>query len=244
MLRLFRSIRQNLLRENKTVQYLKYAIGEVVLIMVGIFLALQLNNWNEERKARAQEKVILAEIHEEFLYNRAEWDINLGRYHEVHALLDSLYKTFPLDLETVDLDELANTLNRAHFSGDYDDSSTSIDKLKNSSFDILSSDELRALLLRWEVLAEDHAQVEGMTLDFYQEQFVPALRASLRRPYREGLKDPRSDLDFLTTVEFENLIRDRRGTVHNLFRLETEEDDSRNIVKVMDRIIELSKPEE
>ena len=49
MLRFFRSIRQQLLNENKTVKYLKYAVGEVLLIMVGIFLALQLNNWNEGR---------------------------------------------------------------------------------------------------------------------------------------------------------------------------------------------------
>ena len=51
---LFRSIRMNLLNENKTYKYLKYAIGEIVLIIVGIMIALQLNNWNEDRKAQAE----------------------------------------------------------------------------------------------------------------------------------------------------------------------------------------------
>jgi uncharacterized protein YkvS len=50
MIKFFRRIRQQLLAENKTGKYLKYAIGEIVLVMIGIILALQVNNWNEERK--------------------------------------------------------------------------------------------------------------------------------------------------------------------------------------------------
>jgi hypothetical protein len=50
MIKLFRKIRQNLLSEGKTGKYFKYAIGEIVLVMIGILLALQVNNWNEERK--------------------------------------------------------------------------------------------------------------------------------------------------------------------------------------------------
>jgi hypothetical protein len=57
MIKFFRKIRMNLLTENtsgkpanRTGRYLKYAIGEVILVMIGILLALQINNWNEERK--------------------------------------------------------------------------------------------------------------------------------------------------------------------------------------------------
>ena len=38
------------MEENKTGKYLKYAIGEIVLVVIGILIALQINNWNEERK--------------------------------------------------------------------------------------------------------------------------------------------------------------------------------------------------
>ena len=50
MIRFFRKIRQNLLLESKTGKYLKYAFGEIVLVVIGILIALQINNWNEQVK--------------------------------------------------------------------------------------------------------------------------------------------------------------------------------------------------
>ena len=50
MIKFFRHIRQNLIMENKTSKYLKYAIGEIVLVVIGILIALQINTWNEQRK--------------------------------------------------------------------------------------------------------------------------------------------------------------------------------------------------
>tara|TARA_R110002073_G_scaffold319700_2_gene494514 strand:+ start:4351 stop:5088 length:738 start_codon:yes stop_codon:yes gene_type:complete len=50
MIKFFRKIRQNLLMENKTGKYFKYAIGEIVLVVIGILIALSINNWNENRK--------------------------------------------------------------------------------------------------------------------------------------------------------------------------------------------------
>ena len=47
MIKFFRQIRQRLLMENKTSKYFKYAIGEIVLVVIGILIALQINNWNE-----------------------------------------------------------------------------------------------------------------------------------------------------------------------------------------------------
>ena len=50
MIKFFRNIRQQLLGEGKTSRYFKYAVGEVLLVVVGILIALQINNWNLERK--------------------------------------------------------------------------------------------------------------------------------------------------------------------------------------------------
>ena len=53
MIKFFRRIRYDLIEKNKTGKYLKYAIGEIILVVIGILIALQINNWNEENKKKA-----------------------------------------------------------------------------------------------------------------------------------------------------------------------------------------------
>jgi hypothetical protein len=67
MIKFFRHIRQSLIMENKTSKYLKYAIGEIILVVIGILIALQINNWNEERKNDKFESDIVALIYNNLL---------------------------------------------------------------------------------------------------------------------------------------------------------------------------------
>jgi predicted RNase H-like nuclease (RuvC/YqgF family) len=62
MIKFFRKIRQNLLMENKTGKYFKYAIGEIVLVVIGILIALQINNANENRKISETKKEYYRQI--------------------------------------------------------------------------------------------------------------------------------------------------------------------------------------
>jgi len=62
MLKFFRHIRQNQIMENKTGKYFKYAIGEIILVVIGILIALQINNWNQNRIERNKENLILTEL--------------------------------------------------------------------------------------------------------------------------------------------------------------------------------------
>ena len=63
MIKFFRIIRKSLLMENNSSKYLKYAIGEIVLVVIGILIALQINNWNEHRKEKLQLKTALQSIY-------------------------------------------------------------------------------------------------------------------------------------------------------------------------------------
>ena len=63
MIKFFRKIRYDLIEKNKTGKYFKYAIGEILLVVIGILIALQINNWNENRKIQVEEIKLLTNIH-------------------------------------------------------------------------------------------------------------------------------------------------------------------------------------
>ena len=69
MIKFFRKIRQNLLMENKTGKYLKYAFGEILLVIIGILIALSINGWNEDRKLNNEEKNSLKDLRTEITSN-------------------------------------------------------------------------------------------------------------------------------------------------------------------------------
>jgi len=69
MFRFFRQIRQSLIMNNKTSKYLKYAIGEILLVVIGILFALQINTWNQNRQDRIHEQQILKQLLTEYTNN-------------------------------------------------------------------------------------------------------------------------------------------------------------------------------
>jgi hypothetical protein len=73
MIKFFRKIRQNLISQGKTGKYFKYAIGEIILVVIGIIIALQINNANELRKNKDEEAVMLSNIKEDFLATRSNF---------------------------------------------------------------------------------------------------------------------------------------------------------------------------
>jgi hypothetical protein len=79
MIKFFRSIRQQLLAENKTGKYLKYAIGEIVLVVIGILIALSINNWNEERKVIIKEKNYVRSIYQDLKRDFSNIEKNLDK---------------------------------------------------------------------------------------------------------------------------------------------------------------------
>lgn len=78
MIKFFRKIRYNLMSENKTGKYLKYAIGEIILVVIGILIALQINNWNEQRKIENKGKAYINEIYKELKTEISNIDLILN----------------------------------------------------------------------------------------------------------------------------------------------------------------------
>ena len=80
MIKFFRKIRQKLLSENKLSKYLIYAIGEIILVVIGILIALQINNWNEEAKKKQELNLNLTNLQEEIEHNLYYIERGLKRF--------------------------------------------------------------------------------------------------------------------------------------------------------------------
>lgn len=109
MIKFFRNIRKKFASENKVAPYIRYAIGEIVLVVIGILIALQINNWNQSRLERIEEKNILATLHDEFLENKKMLDSATLVYKNAmnsNIVIMNLIGKSVDELNTYDLDSL------------------------------------------------------------------------------------------------------------------------------------------
>ena len=92
MIKFFRKIRYNLMEKNKTGKYFKYAIGEIILVVIGILIALQINNWNEKRKLQNETNTYLNQKLENLKEDRLRLfeirDIRLDKTEKSKYVLD------------------------------------------------------------------------------------------------------------------------------------------------------------
>ena len=102
MIKFFRRIRRNLLSEGKTGKYFKYAIGEIVLVVIGILIALQINNWNINVQERNTEKLNLIALKEEFKENKEKLSEVIGLNNAIIEDTEKLIQTFKIEtLDTI-----------------------------------------------------------------------------------------------------------------------------------------------
>ncbi|MET1258292.1 DUF6090 family protein [Flagellimonas sp. DF-77] len=117
MIKFFRRIRQTLLTENKFSKYLLYAIGEIILVVIGIMIALQINNWNEEQQTAGVLNQFVSEFKKELEYNiqDLERSISLMEFH-----MEEKKKLLTLTtLETVSLDSLEAQIESKYINVSY-----------------------------------------------------------------------------------------------------------------------------
>jgi hypothetical protein len=149
--------------ENKTSNYLKYAIGEIVLVVIGILIALQVNNWNEQRKENnelMQYKLRLIRQFQKDSSNLSSFNKGYGYVKPIFKTLDSTFREnlkgnvkkdsvikIPIFItlqseflsETYALDELKNTGKMSIFKNDsLKDILTEYQNLINHQHDIIS----------------------------------------------------------------------------------------------------------
>jgi hypothetical protein len=136
--------------ENKTGKYFKYAIGEIVLVVIGILIALQINNWNQARQFQNEEKVILKNIHTEFLENRNA--LQLGLEENIQGCKASiiLLNLVGQNRELIQQQNLDSLMYVMLDTGSFRPSENTIsDLLQSGKLQLLKNENLKNLLYKW-----------------------------------------------------------------------------------------------
>ena len=197
MIKLFRNIRQKLIKEGKTANYLKYAIGEIVLVVIGILIALQINNWNENRKVRAKEVEILKDFEKGLQFDILQLDSVFLQYDRAKLAINNLLNHLEEDLpysDSLDYDFFNTTL--VFDSGGLTDGA--YETLKSAGFDVITNKEIRDLI----ILVYDEL---NPWLDKWEQRYInfifDAKRNIFNSRFRDSWNGDYKDRDVIGTMK-------------------------------------------
>ena len=147
MLQFFRNIRQKLIREGQLSRYLLYAIGEIILVVIGILIALQINNWNEWRKEREREKIVLEDIRDNISRNDQLIELTLEKLRHIDRSTDTVKSL--INTKSAYYDSLSYHFSQAIRHGGFllRLNLDGYESLKNAGFDIIRNENLKDQIL-------------------------------------------------------------------------------------------------
>ena len=151
MIKFFRKIRQQLLGEGNTAKYFKYAIGEILLVMIGILLALQVNNWNEERKIIKNEKETIKSLKLEFEKNHSTLQGNIRVLQRIIETNNILLSHVGPDYELGTIHNVDSLISMTLRMTVWDPSQYTLNSMKSEGkLSSLSNENLKVKLIEWE----------------------------------------------------------------------------------------------
>ncbi len=209
--------------ENKTSKYFKYAIGEVVLVVIGILIALQINNWNQHKKELEKEQQILLSLKEEFQQNinELEFDHNIN-LSCINAIVTLLNFDTSQDFETKTIDSLIGQIfNFATFDARL---GVMNDVISSGNLQLIRDSKLRYALNQWTGELGDYAEDVIIRREYWINnvpsiinKYIPIRNADAsmdREDYKRDIlikpiQVPKSNyIEFLNKMEVDNMFFD------------------------------------
>jgi len=214
MIKFFRKIRQNLLSDGKTGKYFKYAIGEIVLVMIGILLALQINNWNENRKNNLKEvanlKSLKSELESTLKELSADYNAN-KRYLNSTLKVQNYIRNKPRIS-----DSMYRDFYRSYQMATFYPKTSTYETFKNGNLELIQSDSLKILITDIyeagykRILSRYNSTRISARINYYQEHFRITSNAEpdvSMRQLRSSFKAIPNNYEYLMNdPQFESLI--------------------------------------
>ncbi|MGB3589022.1 MAG: DUF6090 family protein [Tunicatimonas sp.] len=167
MAKFFNTIRKKLIKQNEVRHYFLYALGEIVLVVIGILIALQINGWNQERKNRLEEEQYLARLHRDFeeavrkQEEKMDW-LN-ERLYQIEILVEVLNGREPQPEEIAGIDNAIASLWPTLRS--MDRLVTLLEMRSNGKLQLIRDVDLRNALENFDLSADAYQKVIEKSLD-------------------------------------------------------------------------------
>jgi len=159
MLRFFRQIRKKLMEQNKIRTYLLYAIGEILLVVIGILIALQINNWNENRLNRQEQARILSDINIEITEAISSREGIIREFEEYQRGISLvLLKLFDSESSQLTEDECLSVFASQFLSWDPINISTLEEIVTSGKIGILQDQNLRSKLVQFRNVSQSNTE--------------------------------------------------------------------------------------
>lgn len=204
MIPLFRKIRKKMADDNRPLQYMRYAIGEIILVVIGILIALQINSWNETKKLQRRELTLLSELN-------SNLEINIRNLENDIKKQTKSIKSFNyiLNLPNNNLpynDSIPSYLSDIDYAPDVILVSSAFQTLKSSGLELIQSDSIRiAIVNLFEVdypsLMQETRRLEDQ---LWSAVVIPLFQKHLRNDHNGWI--PNDYDNWLKDIEFFNMV--------------------------------------
>ena len=216
MIKFFRKIRQNMIKENKVSKYFLYAIGEIILVVIGILIALGINNWKENQAETKQQNLIFENLSLELNNNlknlNSVIELSESYINSSEHLLLSMNNMATNKFKDEKLDSLLSTFGFSQWKR----TNLNIKSLENSGrLNSVENNELKRLIYDWLSLIEDLELIEKRS-DYSFQYYVDFIKKN--GSWREidkymlervqGSQLLKSNDHLLLSSEFENCVND------------------------------------
>ncbi|RNC92080.1 MAG: hypothetical protein ED555_02940 [Allomuricauda sp.] len=221
MIKFFRRIRQKLLSENKFSKYLLYALGEIILVVIGILIALQINTWNGNKNNRAKEQLYLTSFQNDMQLNLAELDRVIEKSSQTIGTTDSLLRYADGQLEIKSIKQVQDlVIGTGSYTFFFGAEGTIKDIFGSGDLGLVQNDSIRKAMVNWEAdlkyLKEYETLGKDNQLSFinYLKEEIPMYKYALKKDFldAETVEKIMSETKFLNLVgEQKHMAKEMNG---------------------------------
>ena len=217
MIPFFRKIRYRLAEDNQFFQYSRYAIGEIVLVVIGILIALQVNDWNENRKNVLKKNNLLKSLRVEFKQNLDQLDTVLSYDTRVVESSFEFMRLQAYDSKVKDSNYMAHLLQNTSWNWTYDPQNGALRSgISSGDINLIANENLINALFGWRDVVADAKENEERSLNTRLEAKSVIERhvrnINYRSKDRKELGQSKFKSDYRALVQdplFEDYISDR-----------------------------------